>query len=105
MIFIDPTLTSFVLDLPGRSGTLCRLTHWHNGASDVFRDGVDRFSHSSQLRAPTAGDLLPFRGHNAMRDGFENILLIKMSSMGDILHALPAACACAISFRKAGFHG
>jgi len=28
-----------------------------------------------------------------MSQRFENILLIKMSSMGDILHALPAACA------------
>jgi lipopolysaccharide heptosyltransferase I len=35
-----------------------------------------------------------------MRDGFENILLIKMSSMGDILHALPAACALRDFFPK-----
>ena len=36
-----------------------------------------------------------------MPDGFENILLIKMSSMGDILHALPAACALRDRFPRA----
>lgn len=35
-----------------------------------------------------------------MPQHFENILLIKMSSMGDILHALPAACALRDHFPK-----